>query len=96
MGHLAVTIPAESLCDLLILLAVACHIFETVQQLIMAADAVFLYYTYAGIPYLYHLRLTPEGEDGSMTESVGSLEVVFVYHVVVRYMAVVAVCPFTV
>jgi hypothetical protein len=32
----------------------------------MAPNAVLLYHLYACMPYLYYLRLTPEGENGGV------------------------------
>lgn len=62
----------------------------------MASDAVLLHHGSAWIGNNYGLRLHPHREDGGVPHSIFSLEKVLAGNVIVRYVTVVAGCPFAV
>jgi hypothetical protein len=65
------------------------------DQMAVAADAIVLHHILACPMDMNHLWLSPKRENGGVPQSVFRLEIVFVKHIVVRHMAVVAVGHFT-
>jgi hypothetical protein len=90
MGHFAVALPAGAIGSGGVMVIYKAHHPGIRYLILMAADAVALDHGYGRAQGFDHLRLGPKGEDGGMIQAILGFKKVFIEHIVLRYVAVVA------
>lgn len=91
MWGFPVTLPAGSLASLIMISHGTIHDFLVAEQVLMAADTIVLHYLFPFFLYKNNLGFPSECEDGGMPDTILCLEVIFIQHIVMRNMTIIAV-----
>ena len=94
MGCFPVTIPTGPLGPDMLIGCGITHYFVVGEQICMTPEAVVLYNLFSLLLDKDYLRFLAECEDGSMSEAILCLEIVFIDCIVMGDMAIITIGPF--